>query len=217
MKTAPVLQGGSQRSNGDSKAGKTTPARDLHYWAVSEDGPDLASTHTLFSQTLGTCIICSWRPPNDRGKSRQEHLEHHRWELSPEGQRTYGRLRRIEEQAAGFRARDGSLLLHRRLGCLLWRLRERGHSVPQITRDLRLPLALVQDALAIPERQWEAVQHLHRQGLLAAEIADQLGISLKAVDRQLRETADWDVWLDSCCPPGWGRRPLLEPAGENPW
>jgi hypothetical protein len=93
---------------------------------------------------------------------------------------------------------------------LLWDLSERGRSPRQIARDLRLSIEVVETALALPDQQWAAVKHLHRQGLLAAEIAELLGIPLKAVDRQLREAADWSVWLECCCPPGWGKKPLLE-------
>jgi DNA-binding CsgD family transcriptional regulator len=102
------------------------------------------------------------------------------------------------------------LLLHRRLGRLLWDLSERGRSPAQIARDLRLSHEVVETALTLPDQQWAAVEHLHRQGLIAAEIAELLGIPLKAVDRQLRVWADWSTWLECCCPPGWGKKALHE-------
>ena len=136
-----------------------------------------------------------------RPSTAAEHLERHRWEASPEGQREYGRLTAVLRQ-------DGPVWLRRRLGLLLWKLHDRGKSPPQIARDIRVPLPVVAHALSVPKGQRAGVHHLHHLGLLSREIAQRLELPGAAVDRNLR-SADWTLWLERCCPPGWASRPLL--------
>ena len=169
-------------------------------WATPEDGPELASVRALLSVTLGTCRICAWKP-GEGGETLEYHLEQHRWEASPEGQREYRRLTAVLCQ-------DGPVTLRRRLGRPLWKLRDQGESAAQIARDVRVPLAVVEYALTVPSGQRAGVLHLHRLGLLSTEIAERLELPHAAVERNLRG-ADWALWLERCCPPGWASKPLL--------
>jgi hypothetical protein len=209
------------------KTGKSM-ATSRYRWSKA-DTQDLRRGLGIFSRLTGSCYICD---EDVLAEERAAHLELHRYQRE---NGIHPRPYELDELTdATLSAWRSDPYISRRLGVeTIWQQLDGRHSVEDIIQRLNasphtdVPAEVVRWAAALPEGPWTkgrgsserpdvrgAVIHLHRQGFLAGEIADRLGLKLAHVDQALeRSGADWGRWLERCCFPGWGSAPLWPGRG----